>query len=137
MEMFDPDIFPQSGIKRMIGDGLFGLSKKVAKAGSTPSFKFLKGLDEKLAKMEVGDITGGKPFLVQYDIPWTANTKFLDTGGISTEIVPGFQSENLLPQSVFDWRKGIVRNIEQPNLQYNPENIDLLNLRLTTKSKKR
>lgn len=74
-EIFEPDMFPnKSRIKRGIGEWLYDLQWKLGKYQTYSDPKFLKWLDNKVANIEVSDITGGKPFVVQYDIPWTKTT---------------------------------------------------------------
>lgn len=132
-DMFDPDMFPTTGIRRKIGDVFDSMSRSFSRAAN-PKFKFLKPLEEKMANLEVGDITGGKPFLIQYDIPFTTNVRFTsEAPGVVTEQVPGFVSENLLPQSVFNWKHGVPT--ELPNIKTN-NNFDFLNIPLTKKSRR-
>ena len=134
MEMFDPDMFPTTGGRRKIGDVFETLSNGFKKAARIPEFKFLKPLEDKMANLEAGDITGGKPFLVQYDIPFTTNIRFTSKApGVVTEQVPGFVSDNLLPQSVFNWKHGISTEPANINLE---NNFDFLNKTLTRKSKR-
>ena len=100
-----------SKLATKIADKMFDISDKSEK----PLFGLLESLDKKMAKFEVGDLTGGSPFLVRYDIPFTSKTQFTGIDGFKTTQIPGFQSENLLPQKVFDWKRGRKAS----DLQYN------------------
>lgn len=62
-EMLDLDMFPRIGVRRHIGDAVYNFEKWL-KRMPTPSFKFLKKLDDKLVNLEVGDVTGGRPVLM-------------------------------------------------------------------------
>lgn len=117
LEMFDPDMFPATGIKRWVGEVFGEIANKMKKASKIPEFRFLKPLEDKIATLEVGDITGGKPFLMQYDIPWTSKTTITTDVAkpFETKYIPGFHSENLFPQGVFDWKKGVYKINEDIN----------------------
>lgn len=83
VEMFDPDAFPNPNkLKLNIGRKALSLSDKIKKAAN-PSFEFLKPLEDKVAKYEVGRLIGSNPVLVQYDIPWTMNMNFTDANDLT------------------------------------------------------
>lgn len=111
MEMLDPDLFPRTGVRRHIGDAIYNFEKWLKRVSSPPSFKFLKKLDDKLVNLEVGDVTGGRPVLMQYDIPWTSKTTLVENPQgslpkIEKRFMPGFQSDDILPGDVLDWEIG-------------------------------
>lgn len=83
------------------------IKKVTGKTIKTPEFNFLKPLEDKVANFEVGKLIGSDPVLVQYDIPWTQEAKFIeDANGNPTFLktyTPGFQSEDILPEPVKNW----------------------------------
>lgn len=110
VDFFDPDMFPKKGISRYIGDVIAETTDKINDVVRLPKFKSLESIENRMSNLEVGDITGGKPFLVQYDIPWTSKTTYVNNlknhlGTERTERTLGFNSENILPKQVRDWRK--------------------------------
>ena len=113
MEFFSPYNFPSTGIRKKIGETIDNLAFKIRDAGATPSFDFLKPLDEKIANYEIGRLVNAKPIMVKNDVPWTADKTMVMTpeGGVDFNITytQGFNSNNLLPSEVDDWRKGIAR----------------------------
>lgn len=97
--------YVQPAYRKFIGKPLEYLTGKEIK---TPEFNFLKPLEEKVAGFEVGKLVGSDPVLVQYDIPWTLERRFVtDDAGNSTFLrtyTPGFKSEDALPEVVKDWK---------------------------------
>lgn len=132
MDMFSPDMFPETGLKRKIGNALESVSNKIQNSAKMPEFKFLKPLEDKLANFEVSDLTGGKPFLVQYDIPWTRTRSITDDLNLQVNYEPGFvpSSEYILPSRVIMYKHGLSdfsENYIRDNFNYkNFSNVNLI-----------
>ena len=120
MEMFDPDMFPRVGIRRKIGELLRKEAENIRHDAKVPKFDFLKPIDKKVADFEIGRLINGRPIMVKNDVPWTADTRIISTpekdADFVTTYTQGFNSDNLFPSEVDDWRKGINRvNINDLN----------------------
>ena len=122
--------FPAGRFRQAVGDAVIKSSEKLDKL-TNPELKFLKKLNDRLTKFEVGQLTGAEPFTIKYDIPWTStlrteHLKRLDKDINMIDYIPGFHSKNLLPTDVMRWREGFYK----PNFDYanNIKNIDLTNL---------
>lgn len=64
--------------------------------------KILKPIANKLANFEVGNILGGKPFVMDTDIPITSMIN--EDMTISNKV--GMYADNILPQGYFDYKNG-------------------------------
>lgn len=121
-----------TGLKRKIGNALESTSNKIQNSAKMPEFKFLKPLEDKLANFEVSDLTGGKPFLVQYDIPWTRTRSITDDLNLQVNYEPGFvpSSEYILPSRVIMYKHGLSdfsENYIRDNFNYkNFSNVNLI-----------
>ena len=111
-----------SKIAQRTANKILKLADKVENI-KAPNFTILKPIDNKLAKFEIGRLFGGKPVLVKNEIPWTMDRKFIDTEGnigFQSSWTQGFNSTNILPQSVIDWKRGYSPALlEKPNI--NPD----------------
>lgn len=86
-----------------IGEGILHIGNKVQDS------KLLKPLEDKLAKLEIGDITGAQPFTVTYDVPFTQTRKITKSGLFIDDQVKGFHSKDILPKEVLLYDKyGII-----------------------------
>lgn len=112
---------------------------KLFNTDKAPEFKWLRPLDNILAKTEVGKLVHAKPILVKNEIPWTMNRKLItDANGnlnFKTSYTQGFNSDNILPQSVIDWKEG--KPVLEDNILLSPESYNFLDVNLLTKSRKR
>jgi hypothetical protein len=86
--------------------------------------------------------TGLQSLMASHGLSEVANGTFTPTTaleltplapGVVTEQVPGFVSENLLPQSVFNWKHGVYTEPANINLE---NNFDFLNTTLTRRRKR-
>lgn len=95
------DLHPFSRLEDQIS---LRLSKKIANPGSRPQIiarKLLSPLNKPMSKLEVGMITGGKPFKMHTEIPIKRTKTFINIDGIS---VPDYVTK-IEESPVFDTHK--------------------------------
>jgi len=78
--------------------------------------------------------------MIKNDIPWTMDRALItDANGnlnFKTSYTQGFHSDNIIPQSVIDWKAGRLY-AKDSDIQLNPEDFDFLKINLTTKLRKK
>lgn len=85
-----------------IGERIWSIGNKIRDA------KFLKPLEDKLSRLEVGDVTGAQPFTVTYDVPFTQTMTMTNSDSFIDSSIKGFHSKDLLPKEVLLYNKGII-----------------------------
>lgn len=81
-----------------------------------PFNKLITKLSNKAVNFEAGPVMGGKPFMLDTNIPLTEKLLINEkTGRLANDLQYGFDAENIMPQKYFDWLKYGDSALTEPN----------------------
>lgn len=108
-EMFDPDMFPRSERSYIIGETINKIADKIIPKKQYYEYSPLVKLNKTLKQFEVGSVSGGKPFKMHTEIPYTKTMNFSDINKPTINVDYGFiQNDGLLfPTEVYQYEKNL------------------------------